>query len=432
MPPPSSLFSATSPTAGPSPAKRRKRIGPASARSWSSATSISSKSTLRPSSSASSTAIPLEDYEHAAARRASVARVLSVWESLEERYARAIDDDDIVDLRSGKLVQDRGILKARSKPLLYGELLQGALDAEDKEDGATTEEAEDLLTTGNEDDEDEEEEEEPRDPGQSLDELQLVGETNEDDEDDRDDGVATSEDELGEWDTVPAPPSASPSPNGSPNASRASSPGPTHLSGPRRTTLSTLLHANVRPKLEKIAKEREDSPLPPAAELEAFMAAEESLKARTKRGYLEPETPSDDDEIVYLGYGTGQEDAARSDADERGGFGGHGDSDDELDDWDTVPAPPSDEENPEEDADDRGEELLGKLILRSRYFASIHVLTSFVPFQQLITIRQRRQIATVIRLRARPRHRPRRSRRRGHDHRARFLQQSFVARHPAT
>ncbi|KAG8920233.1 hypothetical protein FRC00_010300, partial [Tulasnella sp. 408] len=48
-----------------------------------------------------------------------------------------MDDDDIVDLRSGKLVQDRGILKG-SKPWQYGQLLEGG-DPEDKEDGATTE-----------------------------------------------------------------------------------------------------------------------------------------------------------------------------------------------------------------------------------------------------------------------------------------------------
>ncbi|KAG8966217.1 C-8 sterol isomerase [Tulasnella sp. 425] len=249
---------------------------------------------------------PLEDHRHAEARRASVSRVLSIWGSLEQRYARAIDDDDIIDLRNGTLVQDRGVLKARSKPWHYGQMLQGAGDAE----GET-----------NDDDEDDEEDEDERD------------------------GITASEDELGEWATVPAPPSASPSPN----ASRASSPGPALQSESRRpTTHPTFLHADFLPKLEKLAKEREDSPLPPA-DLEAFMAAEQSLKARTKPDHLEPETPSDDDdEIVHLGYETGQEDAATSGADERGAVGRHEDSEDELDDWDTVPAPPSDEETPEE------------------------------------------------------------------------------------
>ncbi|KAG8910255.1 hypothetical protein FRC01_006431, partial [Tulasnella sp. 417] len=354
MPPPSSFLStASSSTAGPSPAKRRKLAGPASARSSSRATSISSKSTLRPVSSSSSAATPFEDREHAEARRASVARVLSVWESLEQRYGRAMDDDDIVDLRSGKLVQDRGILKG-SKSWQYGELLGGG-DAEDKDDGATTEGSEGLLTTGNDDEEEEEEEgeEQQRDPDQSLDDLQLLGPTNE--------GDATSDDELGEWDTVPAPPSASPSPNGSPNQSRASSPGPAFLAESRPTTpgtLSTFLQANFRPKLEKLAKEREDSPLPPADDLQAFMAAEQSMKARTKPGYVEPEATTDDEEVIFLGYSTGQEDVGASDADGRGENGETADSEDELNDWDTVPAPPSDEENPAEEAEDQEEELL--------------------------------------------------------------------------
>ncbi|KIO21641.1 hypothetical protein M407DRAFT_28777 [Tulasnella calospora MUT 4182] len=358
MAPPSSLFSsASSSTAAPSPAKRRKLAGPASVRSWSKATSISSKSTLRPASSSSSAGTPFEDREHAAARRASVARVLSVWESLEQRYARAMDDDDIVDLRSGKLVQDRGVLKG-SKSWQYGQLLRGG-DAEDKEDGATTEGSEGLLTTGNDDEEEEEEEdeEEQRDPDQSLDELQLMGETNDGNED-ANGGETASEDELGQWDTVPAPPSTSPSPNGSPSQSRASSPGPAFLTESRPTTpgtLSTFLQANFRPKLEKLAREREDSPLPPADDLEAFMAAEQSMKSRTKPGYVEPEAPSDDDEVVFLGYSTGQEGVGTSDADERGEIGGNEDSEDELNDWDTVPAPASD---PDEEAEDQEEELL--------------------------------------------------------------------------
>ncbi|KAG9011855.1 hypothetical protein FRB90_006973, partial [Tulasnella sp. 427] len=358
MPPPSAVLStASGSTVGPSPAKRRKLTGPSSTRSWSKATSTSSKSTLRPASSASSAATPFEDREHAEARRASVARVLSIWESLEQRYARAMDDDDIVDLRSGKLVQDRGVLKARSKPLQYGELLKGR-EVEDKEDGATTEGSEGLLTTGiDEEDEEDEDEgdgaEERRDPDQSLDDLQLLGEKN-----DGEQGVDTSEDELGEWDTVPAPPSTSPSPNASPNQSRASSPGPISLAESRPTTprtLSTFLQANFRPKLEKLAKEREDSPLPPADDLEAFMAAEKTLKARTKPGYVEPETPSDDDEVLFLGYGTGQEYAATSDGDARE----DGEqSEDELNDWDTVPAPPSDEETPTEADEPEDEPLM--------------------------------------------------------------------------
>jgi len=49
--------------------------------------------------------------ELAAERQASRQRVLAVWEGLEERYSRALDDDDIIDLESLTVVQDAGTLK---------------------------------------------------------------------------------------------------------------------------------------------------------------------------------------------------------------------------------------------------------------------------------------------------------------------------------
>lgn len=71
------------------------------------------------------------------------------------------------------------------------------------------------------------------------------------------------------------------------------------------------------------------------------MAAEQSMKARSKPGYVEPEAPGDDEDVIFLGYSTGQEDVGTSDADERGEIGENEVSEDELNDWDTVPAPPS-------------------------------------------------------------------------------------------
>ncbi|KAH8104544.1 hypothetical protein BXZ70DRAFT_594211 [Cristinia sonorae] len=49
------------------------------------------------------------------ARRASSQRVLSIWDSLAERYAKDLDEDDIVDLRTGLLLKDRGVMRAKPK-----------------------------------------------------------------------------------------------------------------------------------------------------------------------------------------------------------------------------------------------------------------------------------------------------------------------------
>lgn len=60
----------------------------------------------------------LEDVE--AARRASVGRVLDVWASLAERYGHvALDADDEIDISTGEVVRDRGVLRRlrESKPI---------------------------------------------------------------------------------------------------------------------------------------------------------------------------------------------------------------------------------------------------------------------------------------------------------------------------
>lgn len=75
-------------TDGPSPSKRRRLTTPAS--------------------QSESTSDPQLDTE----RRASSSRVLSVWSALEDKYTRSLDEDDIVDLRSGGLLKDRGVLSS--------------------------------------------------------------------------------------------------------------------------------------------------------------------------------------------------------------------------------------------------------------------------------------------------------------------------------
>ncbi|KAF8610031.1 hypothetical protein BDV93DRAFT_4933 [Ceratobasidium sp. AG-I] len=50
-----------------------------------------------------------------AARRRSSARVMSLWESLAARYARALDEDDEIDILTGKIYRDRGVLRSASE-----------------------------------------------------------------------------------------------------------------------------------------------------------------------------------------------------------------------------------------------------------------------------------------------------------------------------
>jgi glucan-binding YG repeat protein len=50
----------------------------------------------------------------------STLRVLSVWDQLAERYNKRLDEDDIVDLYSGAIINDRGVLKSAGKDYNIG------------------------------------------------------------------------------------------------------------------------------------------------------------------------------------------------------------------------------------------------------------------------------------------------------------------------
>ncbi|KAG9315752.1 hypothetical protein JVU11DRAFT_3401 [Chiua virens] len=54
------------------------------------------------------------------ARRASTLRVLNVWAQLAERYNKRLDEDDIVDLYSGAIIKDRGVVKGASRDYHIG------------------------------------------------------------------------------------------------------------------------------------------------------------------------------------------------------------------------------------------------------------------------------------------------------------------------
>ncbi|KAG8763702.1 hypothetical protein FRC11_013936 [Ceratobasidium sp. 423] len=88
-----------------------------------------------------------------AARRRAAGRVMSLWESLAEKYARPIEEDDEIDILTGKICRDRGVLRSVSErgwkigsfgealevePLVLvseGETETGASEADDEGEG---------------------------------------------------------------------------------------------------------------------------------------------------------------------------------------------------------------------------------------------------------------------------------------------------------
>ncbi|CAE6414730.1 unnamed protein product [Rhizoctonia solani] len=88
-----------------------------------------------------------------AARRRAAGRVMLLWESLAQKYARPINDDDEIDILTGKICKDRGVLRSVSErgwkigsfgealevePLVLvseGETETGASEADDEGDG---------------------------------------------------------------------------------------------------------------------------------------------------------------------------------------------------------------------------------------------------------------------------------------------------------
>lgn len=54
------------------------------------------------------------------ARRASTLRVLNSWAQLAERYNKRLDEDDIIDLYSGAIIKNRGVLKGAPRDYHIG------------------------------------------------------------------------------------------------------------------------------------------------------------------------------------------------------------------------------------------------------------------------------------------------------------------------
>ncbi len=55
-------------------------------------------------------------------REASRTRLLDTWSQLAERYSRPLDEDDIVDIRTGEIVKDNGFWRA-TRRFGFGEVL---------------------------------------------------------------------------------------------------------------------------------------------------------------------------------------------------------------------------------------------------------------------------------------------------------------------
>ncbi|KAG6910696.1 hypothetical protein DXG01_008740 [Tephrocybe rancida] len=70
-------------------------------------------STPRPTQQqhASSSSTLIEPIDFQKAREDSAMRLLDVWAGLAERYSRPLDEDDIIDIVTGKVVKDRGVLR---------------------------------------------------------------------------------------------------------------------------------------------------------------------------------------------------------------------------------------------------------------------------------------------------------------------------------
>ncbi|KAL5486021.1 hypothetical protein ACEPAI_7065 [Sanghuangporus weigelae] len=97
----------------PSPTKKRRvsrapSVPAPSFRSFSVASA--SSSSVSPAFNFDAPVDPGEELD--AARRASSFRVLNVWSQLAEKYARRLDEDDIVDLGKGTIIKDCGVLRS--------------------------------------------------------------------------------------------------------------------------------------------------------------------------------------------------------------------------------------------------------------------------------------------------------------------------------
>ncbi|KEP53458.1 centromere protein Scm3 [Rhizoctonia solani 123E] len=97
-------------SATPLPALPGTATRPAKRRRTTQAGTVSSTPTSSPAPT------PILDLDALdAARRRAAGRVMSLWESLAEKYARPIEEDDEIDILTGKICRDRGVLRSVSE-----------------------------------------------------------------------------------------------------------------------------------------------------------------------------------------------------------------------------------------------------------------------------------------------------------------------------
>ncbi|KAI6132376.1 hypothetical protein EV401DRAFT_274027 [Pisolithus croceorrhizus] len=78
------------------------------------------------------------------ARKASALRVLNVWSQLAERYNKRMDEDDIIDLYSGAIVKDRGVLRSTNTDYDIGRFAGDDEQEDSEEEPEEDEEADEL------------------------------------------------------------------------------------------------------------------------------------------------------------------------------------------------------------------------------------------------------------------------------------------------
>lgn len=110
----------------PSPTKRQRLLS----------TSRQHKSLSR---SSSSSADPFDFHQ---AREDSTLRLLSIWSNLD-RYTRPLDEDDIIDITTGEVVKDRGVIRGSKKYAV------GCFAMADEEDDEEDEEDDELDSFAN-------------------------------------------------------------------------------------------------------------------------------------------------------------------------------------------------------------------------------------------------------------------------------------------
>ncbi|KAJ3721440.1 hypothetical protein DFJ43DRAFT_1226771 [Lentinula guzmanii] len=80
-------------------------------------------------------------------RAQSTSRLLSVWSTLADRYSLRVDEDDIVDIRTGQVVKDRGVVRSLNGRWDFGRFSAAEDDdandqpEDDEDEGRETEEA---------------------------------------------------------------------------------------------------------------------------------------------------------------------------------------------------------------------------------------------------------------------------------------------------